>query len=55
MSTYLSARNDLFRYFFVCLLFALSASPISAQGEGSLTGTVTDDDSGESLPGVSLL
>ena len=51
MNLYLPARVKLFGY----LLFVLSASPIYAQDVGRLVGTVTDDDSGESLPGVSVL
>ena len=51
MNLYFPARVKLFGY----LLFILSASPIYAQDVGRLVGTVTDDDSGESLPGVSVL
>ena len=51
MNLYFPARVKLFGY----LLFVLSASPIYAQDVGRLVGTVTDDDSGESLPGVSVL
>ena len=51
MNLYFPARVRLFGY----LLFILFASPVYAQDVGRLVGTVTDDDSGESLPGVSVL
>jgi len=45
----------LFKFILIYSLFVLYTSPIYSQDTGLIVGTITDDESGESLPGVSLL
>ena len=50
------AKRSTHRFFYLVLFFLFLASSVSvkAQSNGKISGTVLDDDTGESFPGVSV-